>query len=245
MKKGIVLIITILCVMLSSSAFAYRWVESEGLWYVYDDATNEYLKNSLLDVGDGVYYLKDDGAMVTGWWRNDETGAYYFFSNKDDKDYGGMVFGLHMIDGYFHYFNDNGTLATSDEEGSYKKVYADFWADSDGYLYYSNQILHDTTTAKSEFYTNAIYYKEEALNNEFLALRDTSFKKFKVEKVEKSDNSSSWTKQEATARARQNKGKATSGGTNYWVDEQGKIHVMEQAEEMTAAEKYGPMNINK
>ena len=234
----------ILCVLLSSNAFAYRWVASEGYWYVYDDATSEYLKNSLLDVGDEVYYLKGDGSMAVGWWRNDETGDYYFFSNKDDKDYGGMVFGLHMIDGFFHYFNDNGTLAISDGEGLYKNVYADFWADGDGYLYYSNKILRDTTTAKSEFYTNTLYYREEALNNEYLATRDTSFIPFKVDRISRDDSASSWTKQEAAKRAKQNVGKDTSGGTNYWVDEQGKIHVAETVDEMSVAEKYGPMNIN-
>ena len=166
---------TIMSIIFAGSAFAYRWVKSDSNWYVVDETTGEFLENVLLDVGDNVYYLSEEGKMMTGWWRNDESGKYYFFSNKPGLNYGGMLFGLHMIDGYYRYFGDDGSLVVANELGSYVRAYNEYYADSNGKLYYANQLMRDVSEAKSEYYTDPIYYREPTLNNYFLANFDLGF----------------------------------------------------------------------
>ena len=178
-KKILVLTLTFI-IIFTSSVFAYQWVSDGDYWYVVDETKGEFLEHALYDVGSDVYLLGVEGKMVKGWWRNADTNSDYFFSNKHDKDYGGMLFGLHVIDGYTRYFNDNGTLATSDSKGTYKNVYGEYYADFNGNLYYSNKLLRDTSNAKSEFYTNELYYTHETLNNFFLANYDLGFRNLEV-----------------------------------------------------------------
>ena len=180
MMKKILALALAISLISTSSAFAYRWVDDGHFRYVVDESTGEFLENVLLDVGNEVYYLNKEGKMVTGWWRNDESGKYYFFSNRIDKDYGGMLFGLHVIDGYTRYFNDDGSLAVADEITDYKKVYGEYYADYQGKLYYANQLLRDVSNAKSEFYTDPIYYSQASLNNYFLANFDLGFRELVV-----------------------------------------------------------------
>lgn len=239
MKKKILALVIALMMVLTTNVFAYRWVESGSDWYVLNEDSGEYLKSMLLDVGDNVYYLDGDGKLVTGWWKNTKTKKYYFFDNKIDRNYGGMVFGLHMIDGYYYYFGDDGSLQTSEKAGVYRKVYQEYYADHDGFLYYDNVLMRDTSIAKSEFYTNPIYYSNPNLNNYYLAYHDQIGQAKELGNTMKSEVDISKATGEITKSAASN----TSGGVNYDVDEFGRIHVHDGVKEISADEKFGPMQI--
>ena len=239
MKKKVFSIIIAMILIMTSSVFAYRWVEYENNWYVLNEDSGEYLKGILLDTGDNVYYLDAEGKLVTGWWRNPHTKKYYFFDNKVDRNYGGMIFGLHMIDGYYYYFGDDGSLQTSEEKGQYKKVYQEFYADSEGYLYYDNVLMRDTSIAKSEFYTNTLYYNNVNLNNYYLAYFDNAGTAKDIEGEEKSEINASHMAKDSKKTSASN----TSGGTNYSVDSEGRVQLYDPIPETSMAEKYGPMNV--
>ena len=157
MKKKISALVLIISVVFASNVFAYRWVKANNDWYVYDSNSEEPLMNTLVDTGDGVYYLDGEGKMVTSWWKNPRTKKIYFFDNNEERALGTMIFGLHTIDGYYRYFYDDGSLAVAREGQEYSKVYQEFWADAKGNLYFANQLMRDVTIAKSEYYTKLIY----------------------------------------------------------------------------------------
>lgn len=239
--KKILALALVLAFAFQTSAFALSWVDYENAWYVLDELTGEYLKGVIVDTGDNVYYLDDEGKMVVGWWRNPKTNKYYFFSNKDNKDYGGMLFGLHMIDGYYRYFNDDGSLATSDKKGDYKRVYKECYADSNGLLYTNNELMRDVTIAKSEYYSNNVYYKNVDLNNYYLAKHDTSFSLFEIDHSKDDTRSAYQQGGEAGAtKERVKSGTDTSGGVNYIVDERGSIHLIESELQLSDLERIGP-----
>ena len=237
MKNKFYVLTLILVFILGTNVFAYRWVEQNDLWYVLDENKNEYLKDKLLDVGDNVYYINSEGVVVTGWWYNSKSKKYYFFDNNPKRSLGGMVFGLTMIDGYYRYFNDNGTLATSSKKGEYKKVYNEYYADYEGNLYFNNELMRDTSIAKSEYYTNPLYYENDNLNNYYLAKYDSAlnlgeyFSAVSVNGVE-----SDMDKVEANA---------VSGGINYYIDDYGRIKTYGDEFETKPFEKYGPMPVEK
>ena len=241
MKRLLVLVLA-LAMAFSTSTFALSWVKRDNLWYVLDEVAGDYLKGVVIDTGENVYYLDDSGRMVVGWWRNSKTNKYYFFSNKDNKDYGGMVFGLHVIDGYYRYFNDDGSLATSDKKGDYKKVYRECYADSNGLLYTNNELMRDVTIAKSEYYSNDIYYRNNDLNNYYLAHNDTSFGLFEIDhsQDDAGNNASRGNRQGGTTRERVKTGSDTSGGVNYSVDDHGSIHLIETETALSDLERIGP-----
>ena len=239
MKKRILALVLTLMMIMTTNVFAHRWVQYGTDWYVLNEDSGEYLKGILLDVGDNVYYLDGEGKLVTGWWRNPNTKKYYFFDNKVDRNYGGMVFGLHMIDGYYYYFGDDGAVSTSDKKGTYKKVYQEFYADSDGYLYYDNVLMRDTSIAKSEFYTNTAYYTNVNLNNYYLANFDQPGQARDLAGDEKSEINISHAAKEKT----KSSASATTGGTNYDVDAEGRVHTYGDIVETSPAEKFGPMEV--
>ena len=238
--KKILALGLVLVMAFSTSTFALSWVMNDNSWYVLDEDAGEYLKGVIVDTGHNVYYLDDEGRMVVGWWRNPKTNKYYFFSNKDDKDYGGMLFGLHMIDGYYRYFNDDGSLATSDIKGDYKNVYKECYADSNGLLYTNNELMRDITIAKSEYYSNDIYYLNNDLNNYYLAYHDTSFRLFEIDHSQDSGAVSQGNRQVGTNTERVKSGSDTSGGTNYYVDESGKVRLIESELAISDLERIGP-----
>ena len=225
----------------TTSTFALSWVKRENFWYVLDEVAGEYLKGVVVDTGENVYYLDDEGRMVVGWWRNPKTNKYYFFANKDNKDYGGMLFGLHMIDGYYRYFTNDGSLATSDKKGEYKKVYKECYADSNGLLYTNNELMRDVTIGKSEYYSNDIYYHNGDLNNYYLAHHDTTFRLFEIDHTkDNAGGASNQNRQAGTTKERVKSGTDTSGGANYSVDERGSIHLNESQTALSDLEKIGP-----
>lgn len=246
MKKIFSLVLVVsLIVSFSIDAFAVnRWVQNNGYWYVYDD-NNQPLKNMLIDVTNNVYYLDEEGKMVVGWWRHPTTNKAYFFDNNKSRNYGGMVFGLHMVDGYFRYFGDDGSVQTSDGEGQYKKVFQEFWADENGLLYFNNVLLRDTTTNKSEYYSNPEYYTNDQLNNYYLANYDVAVvdgSKFFAQV----GNANSNVDNNRVTTGRESDGglsgkQAPTGGTNYTIDAEGRIISQDKETDISGAEKYGPM----
>ena len=237
MKKIFISLIIILSLFISTSVYAYRWVKSDNNWYVLNEATGEYLKGILLDAGEGVYYLDEEGRAVSGWWKNPKTEKFYFFDNKQDRNFGAMIFGLHVVDGYSYYFGDDGSLQASDKEGEYKNVFGDYYADYKGYLYNNNQLVRDTSIAKSEFYTNPLYYDNPNLNNYYLANFDKVSSPFDAAVEKKSDVNVD----NAGTGGKKSAGSNSSGGTNYSVDELGIIHDNTPLPETSAFEKFGPM----
>ena len=240
MKKRILALVLGLILALSTNVFAYRWVESGEDWFVLNEDTGEYLKGMLLDVGDNVYYLDAEGKLITGWWRNPKTNKYYFFDNKLDRNYGGMVFGLHMIDGYYYYFGDDGSVQTSDKEGTYKKVYQEYYADKNGFLYFDNELMRDTSIAKSEFYTDQAYYANTNYNNYYLANYGKAITVVELAGAVKSEVNLS----KANVDSKKSIASNTSGGTDYSIDTYGVVHTNGDTFETKEAEKYGPMNTN-
>ena len=170
--KRIISLVLVAVLVLSTNAFAYKWEKRNGNWYVLNDSSGEYLKFTLLDTNNNVYFLDDTGKMITGWYVNKKNNKQYFFDNNDKRSLGAMVFGLHMIDGYYYYFGDDGSLQTAPTKGEYKKVFQDYYADVDGYLYQNNILMRDTSIIKSEYYTNNLYYNNINLNNYYLANYD-------------------------------------------------------------------------
>lgn len=242
MEKKILAVVLVLVVVLSTNIFAYRWVEYNNNWYVLDESKNEFLTSMLLDTVDNVYYLDREGKLTTGWWQNPTTKKYYFFDNKADRNLGGMVFGLHQIDGYYYYFGDDGALATADRAGTFKNVYKDYYADSNGYLYNDNTLMRDTSIAKSEYYTNTLYYDNVNLNNYYLANYDKEWLAKEAVVHEKENKKS----KVDTSNATEGENKSadthlTSGGTNYGVNAEGRVELYDAIPETKAAEKYGPM----
>lgn len=238
MKRRIITFVIVLSMIFQTTAFAYRWEEKDGDWYVLNTTNNEYLKGTLLDVGNNVFYLGSDGKLVTGWWQNLKTQKYYFFDNKKDRNLGGMVFGLHMIDGYYYYFGDDGSLQTSSVKGELKKVYKDYFADYEGYLYKDDKLMRDTSILRSEYYTDTAYYENILLNNYFLAHHDNKAKIKKDEIAKKSGINTDLATKDNKKTSDTHK---TSGGVNYDVDDMGRIVLHDAEFETRPAEKYGPM----
>ena len=238
MKKRVIAISLILILLFQITVFAYRWEEKNGDWYVLNTNNNEYLKGVLLDVGDNVYYLDSSGKLVTGWLFNTNNNKYYFFDNKKNGNLGGMLFGLHMIDGYYYYFDGDGSLQTSTINGDFKNVFQDFYADYDGYLYKDNVLQRDTSILKSEYYTNTAYYDNILLNNYYLANVDTESNINKAaiaKKISLNKNNDSLDKKKSADIHK------TSGGVNYEVDDMGRVRVYGDEFETRPQEKYGPM----
>lgn len=237
MKRIIAFLLTFIMI-LSTNVFAYRWIENNSDWYVYDESNGSFMKEVLLDTGNNVYYLDKDGKAVTGWWRNPTSKKLYFFSNKPNNNYAGMLFGLHMIDGYYFYFGDDGSLQTSEKNGQYRNVYEDFYADHLGLLYYDNVLMKDTSISQSEFYTNLVYYTNVSLNNFFLANYDITDYTEVLKSNDKSDVNMTNANNEKTKTSASN----TSGGTNYTVDAEGRVHIDESEFVISDLEKFGPGN---
>ena len=239
--------------MLSTTVFAYHWEQKDGAYYVFDDTNNTMISNMLVDVGDNVYFLGSDGKMVTGWYMNAETNKIYFFDNNKNRNYGGMVFGFHYVDGYARYFGDGGALATSDTVGEYKNVYQDYWADYYGNLYLNNELAKDTSINRSEYYTKENYYSNNNLNNYYLFNFDTitpiptkkdttNNNKSQIVDNDAIHNSTSTITTDAnfTGMYQQNNHSVVTGGTNYHIDANGNIVDDTKIEETKAFEKTGP-----
>lgn len=242
MKKRIIAIILIIMIVLPTNVFAYRWEEVNGHWYVLNESTGERLKSTLLDTNNNVYYLDESGKLKTGWFLNKKSKKYYFFDNNKKRSLGAMVFGLHMVDGYYYYFGADGSLQTANAKGEFKKVFQDYYADVDGYLYQNNKLMRDTSIIKSEYYTNPLYYENVNLNNYYLANYDTG-SIAKRETVERGSGESGEIITSGATNANQKTADAhkTTGGTDYYTDEWGNARGIEVQFETREAEKYGPM----
>ena len=226
--------------LISSSVFAYKWVQYGEDWYVLNETTNVFLTSVLFDAGSGVYYLKEDGKMVTGWWKDTNNGKYYFFDNRQGSSYGSMIFGLRMIDGFYFYFNQDGTLATSEKLYVLKNVYNDYYADYDGYLYSDNHLIRDISLQKSEFYSNPSYYYDPNMTNLALS-KIVSPDKTNASFLNQSQvlNNSSVDLNSNTDNP-YNIVSSVEGGTNYYVDEYGRVRIDEKQKPLSSLEVLGP-----
>ena len=242
MKKRIIAFALVVILALSSNVFAYRWEEVNGAWYVKNESNGEYLKSTLLDTNNNVYYLNGEGKLETGWFMNKKTKKYFFFDNNPKRSLGAMVFGLHMVDGYYYYFGSDGSLQTADRKGEFKKVFQDYYADVEGYLYQNDKLMRDTSIIRSEYYTNPLYYENINLNNYYLAYHDMGSIK-KKELVTNSLESDNEIMTRGTSMENQKSADIykTSGGTDYYVDDWGHVKGVEIEYETREAEKYGPM----
>ena len=99
--------------------------------------------------------------------------------------------------------------------------------------------MRDTSIAKSEFYTNTLYYNNVNLNNYYLAYFDNAGTAKEIEGEEKSEINASHMAKDSKKTAASN----TSGGTNYSVDAEGRVQLHDPIPETSMAEKYGPMNV--
>lgn len=240
-KKLFIGVMVLIC-FTSNTVFAHQWVKFDNNWYVLNEYTGTFLTDVVFDSGSGVYYIGSDGKMVTGWWKNPGTQKYYYFDNKNEAILGSMLFGLHMIDGYYFYFNNDGTLATSDKLYQLKKVYGDFEADFDGYLYSNGVILRDISIAKSEFYSNAAYYSDPNMNNLVFSTLYTTPNKTNASNLANSQIINQANVSDGTNTTNPyNSVSSVSGGTNYYVDEYGRVRSDYQDKPISNFEIYGPM----
>ncbi len=238
MKRRIIVFALVLAFVLSTAVYAYRWEEKNGNWYVINEMTGETIKNTLIDTNNNVYCLDPQGKLITSWYRNPTSGKYYFFDNNAERNLGAMIFGLHMIDGYYYYFGDDGSLKTSGVKGELKKVFQDYYADIDGYLYQNGTLARDTSIIRSEFYTNTEYYKNINLNNYYLA----NYDKQSIPKKESVVIDPSVDERIIAGNSMKSADiHKTDGGTDYYVDEWGNLRGVDVTYETRPAEKYGPM----
>lgn len=230
----------------SFCTFCYKWDELGGNWYLRYDGSNELYRNTLMDINDNVYYFDSNGKMLVGWWKNEQTGNVYFFSNESST-LGSMVFGISMIDGYYRYFDGNGALAHADSEGSYKKVYLDFYADYYGNMYFNGILLRDTSEKRSIYYTDATYYTNIALNNKTFA---NSGRTVNVPIPGLGVSNTTPTGKVSNTITTNDVNSAASGGydpnvaiggTNYYVDKYNNVIMGDKVEPLTDDEIYGPM----
>ena len=246
-KLFINLTLIVLCVIMCSfNAFCYKWQDLNGTWYLRYDGSNELYRNTLVEIGDSVYYFDSMGRMLTSWWKNENTGDVYFFSNKSSS-LGAMVFGFSMIDGYYRYFDGNGALAHADSEGSYKKVYLDFYADYYGNMYYNGVLLRDVTEIRSIYYTDTTYYNDISMNNKTLA---NSLKEIKIPVPGVGVSYTTPSGKVSNTIVTNDINNAASGGldpnvavggTNYYVDKYDNVIVGDTVEPLSDDEIYGPM----
>ena len=192
----------------------------------------------MFDAGDGVFYLKEDGKMVTGWWKDPKSDSYYFFDNRNLASNGRMIFGLHMIDGFYFYFNQDGKLATSTKLYELEKVVDNYYADYDGYLYSNNNLLRDISLQKSEFYSNPDYYMNPNMNNlelsKIISPTKTNSVGVNSQVINNNPNGGQYTDNPYNAVV------DVSGGTNYYVDEYGITHLDQKQKPLSDLEIYGP-----
>ena len=238
-KKIFASVILFIC-LLSNVVFAYKWVQFDGYWYVLNETTNTFLTSLLFDTRDGVFYLKEDGKMVTGWWQDPKSQAYYFFDNRNLASNGSMIFGLHMIDGFYFYFNQDGKLATSTKLYELEKVVDDYYADYDGYLYSNNSMLRDISLQKSEFYSNPKYYNDPNMTNLTLSTIISPIKTSAGSLANSQVLNSANIKIEANTNNPYNSVSNVSGGTNYYVDENGVVRNDEKPKPLSNLEVLGP-----
>lgn len=253
MKKRIIALTLVMITIFTSSVFAYRWIEVDGRYYVYDDTAQSYMFDKLIDTGVGVYYVGSDGAMKTGWWTNPDTGNVYFFDNHKGLTSGQMQFGFHVIDGYGRFFGPDGALAHAKKKGEYINIYGDFYVDVNGIMYNNNIEVRDVSKSKSEFYTITAYYDDAKYDNEYVALNNTAYmpetntlsQEEEVKNIElpKGDNIITTHATEIAKRTGNPvKGNNVSGGTNYTIDDHGNMILETEEYKISDEEKYGPMN---
>ena len=119
-------------------------------------------------------------------------------------------------------------------------MYGGYYADYDGYLYANNNVLRDISLAKSEFYSNPAYYNDPNMNN--LALSNL------VGQVNTDVNSlansqvinSARVSDGANTTNKYNTVTDISGGTNYYIDEYGRMLNDEKQKPLSDLEVYGP-----
>ena len=101
--------------------------------------------------------------------------------------------------------------------------------------------MRDVTIAKSEYYSNEVYYNNNSLNNYYLSHYDTSFRLFEIDHTKDgAGDASQEYRQAGTTKERVKTGADTSGGVNYSVDERGSIHLIETEMALSDLEKIGP-----
>lgn len=84
------------------------WMQENGKWYYLNDK-GETVKNELITVNDRKYLLGQDGAMQTGWQKNDLTGnAWMFFDHS-----GAQKIGWLKDDGQWWFMNKDGIMQAS------------------------------------------------------------------------------------------------------------------------------------
>ena len=131
MKKKILTITFIFCLVFNIISFA-DWVKDENGKYKYlDAASNQYVTNNWVNNGSGYYFLDSAGNAVAGWYLIN--GKYYLFDQNylmqtGFADYNGKTYYLdpktgQMVTGWiqvnnngvldYYYFAEDGTMLDS------------------------------------------------------------------------------------------------------------------------------------
>lgn len=113
--KSLLCIFTSVCLSLQNVPYtsfaegAASWKQENGTWKYYDSSDN--LLKSWVKIGESWYYFDPiTGAMKTGWLL-DTNGKWYFLSTADGASEGQMLKSWQIIDGYYYFFYDDGSLA--------------------------------------------------------------------------------------------------------------------------------------
>ncbi|MGN0159532.1 MAG: leucine-rich repeat domain-containing protein, partial [Brotaphodocola sp.] len=93
-------------IRIASQSDADGWVETENGWMFYRDG--EAVKDELIHDSKGIWYLDEDGYMVTNKWVKHK-GDYYYFGS-DGNAYRNETFTVRTIDGKNYVFQEDGIM---------------------------------------------------------------------------------------------------------------------------------------
>ena len=83
--------------------------DNKGWWFASSDGS--YPRASWQKLGwnnqTQWYRFDDAGYMVTGWYKDNSDGKWYYLWAISDNTKGHMLTGWHLIDGKWYYFYEN------------------------------------------------------------------------------------------------------------------------------------------
>lgn len=142
---------------MAMTAFA-GWVQTNGVWYFYNDSTGKMVTDDWATSGDNRYYLGRDGAMKTNsfiddtyyvdgsgamvknsWqlisddWGEEATWRYFGSNGKAYQD------GMKQIDGVWYHFDDTEMSTGWIDEGDYTYYFKDSGAMATGWKWLADR----------------------------------------------------------------------------------------------------------
>lgn len=107
------------------------WELHNGSWKYLDEAANTYKVHQVAQI-DNEYYLFDDtGAVMSGYWRNRDTGKLYYFREDHTGSYGQLIKETGVYNGYLFHVNDDYSLNVPNNFPTYNEFVGEINPDND------------------------------------------------------------------------------------------------------------------